>query len=154
MHKKIASFMQLHYLIIGLFIVMGIILIGEYVKQDTRDNIITSNLDSIFQLEFNQTASIESENLKVRFLNVTEESRCSSDVVCVWEGQIIIVINIFKDNKNLGEFNLVSRAAHEDLAIKDFGGYSVKLIKVEPYPKTISPIKTSDYTATLIVSKV
>lgn len=49
-------------------------------------------------------------NLKIKFLNITEDSRCPSDVVCVWEGQATAVINIFKNDQNLGDFSLTSRA--------------------------------------------
>jgi len=132
--------------------VVGIILIGGYVLQ--RESLINANLDTPFQLKINQTAFIESENLKIKFWNVTEDSRCPSDVVCVWVGQATVVVNILKNEQNLGDFSLTSRLGNEDLAIKTFDGYSIKLVKVDPYPKSTSKIKLSDYVITLLVCKI
>ena len=145
---------QKHYIIIGLFSIIVIILIAGCVKQIPQESAISANLDTPFQLEINQIASIDSNDIRIKFLNITEDSRCPSDVVCVWEGQATVVVNIVKNNQNLGDFSLTNRAAHEDLAMKNFDGYSIKLMKVDPYPKSTQRIDTSDYTITLIVSKL
>lgn len=150
---------QKHYLIIGLLAIIGIVFISSCVKQTPKgipkEATITANLDNQFQLKTNQIASIENENLKIEFLNITEDSRCPSDVICVWAGQVTAVINIFKNDQNLGDFSLTSQAGkHEDSAIKYFDEYSIKLIKVEPYPKSTQKIEISDYIVTLVVSKV
>jgi len=112
------------------------------------------DLDVPFQLKINQVAFIKSENIKIIFMNVTEDSRCPSDVECIWEGQVTIVINIFKNNQFIGEFNLTSRTGFDELAIKEFDGYSINLIKVEPYPISTQIIELSDYIATFNVSKI
>lgn len=145
---------QKYYLIIGLLAIIGVVFISGCVKQIPQEATITTNLDNPFQLKINQIAFIESENLKIEFLNVTDDSRCPSDGVCVWEGQATVVVNILRNNQNLGDLSLTSRAAHEDLAVKNFDGYSIELMKVEPYPKTTREIELSDYIVTLVVSKI
>jgi hypothetical protein len=42
----------------------------------------------------------------------------------------------------------------EDLAVKTFDGYSIRLIEVAPEPKKNQRLKTSDYIVTLIIGKV
>ncbi|MBI4979931.1 hypothetical protein HZC30_00060 [Candidatus Woesearchaeota archaeon] len=143
---------QKYFLIMGL---LGIIVfISGCVKQTPPETAVTALLDNSFQLKINQTAFIESENLKIKFLNVTEDSRCPSDVVCVWGGQVTVVVNVLKNNKNRGDFNLTSRAAQGEMAIKNLERDSIKLIKVEPYPKTTPKIELSDYNIILIVFKI
>lgn len=124
------------------------------IRQIPQESTISTNLEELFQLKINQIASIDSDNLKIKFLNITEDSRCPSDVVCFWEGQATIVVNTLKNDQDLGDFSLTSRAGHEDLAVKNFDRYSIKLKKVEPYPKTTQKIELSDYIVTLIVSKI
>lgn len=105
-----------------------------------------------FQLKVEQTAILESENIKIKFLNVTQDSRCPSDVTCVWEGQAIIVVNIKKDDQDLGNFKLTQQGGQEKLAVQNFVGQKIELIEVNPYPKSTEEIQLSDYVATLVVS--
>jgi len=115
---------------------------------EQEKNMINANLNAEFQLKFNQTAVIRSEALEIKFLNITEDSRCPSDVVCIWAGQATAIIGILKGDRNLGNFNLTI-GANENLAVKNFDGYSIKLIKVEPYPISTLKIELSEYTAVL-----
>ena len=117
-------------------------------------NLITAKLNTEFQLEVDQTAFIVSENIKVKFLNVTEDSRCPSDVVCVWEGQVTILLSIMHNDQDLGDFALTIRGGDETLADKTFDGHSIQVMQVGPYPKASEPTKLSDYLVTLLVSKI
>jgi hypothetical protein len=119
-----------------------------------ESTIIPVDLDDPFQLKINQVGLIKSENVKIVFVNITEDSRCPSDVECVWEGQATILINIIKNKQVLGEFNLTSREGFDELAIKEYDGYSIELMIVEPYPISTQKIDRSEYTATFIVTKI
>jgi hypothetical protein len=110
-------------------------------------------LDVPFQLKIDQVAFIKSENIKIIFKNVTEDSRCPSDVECIWEGQVTIVINIFMDNQFIGQFNLTS-SGFNGFVIKEFDGYSISLLKVDPYPISTEIIELNDYIVTFNVSKM
>lgn len=114
---------------------------------------IIEKLANQFQLKIDQIAWIKSEKIKIKFLNIVEDSRCPSDVQCVWEGQTKVMLGIARNNLSLGNFVLTSRAGHEDLAAKKFDRYSVKLIKVDPYPKANQKIEISDYVITLTITK-
>ena len=122
-------------------------------NQEPQD-LVAAELDTRFQLKIGQTALIESKNVSVRFLNVTEDSRCPSDVVCVWEGQVTILLSIMHNDQELGDFALTIRGGDETLADKTFDGYSIEVMQVEPYPKASEPTQPSDYVATLLVSKI
>ncbi|MDH3457612.1 MAG: hypothetical protein OER90_12310, partial [Gemmatimonadota bacterium] len=45
-----------------------------------------------FQLAVGERVSIPEENLWLRFLGIASDSRCPSDVVCVWEGDGAVLI--------------------------------------------------------------
>ncbi|MBI2144612.1 hypothetical protein HYU17_05730 [Candidatus Woesearchaeota archaeon] len=117
-------------------------------------NFTEAQLGSGFQLRFNETRLIRQGNIKVRFIGVSEDSRCPADVQCVWEGQAAVIVELAKDDESLGNFRLENRAGFDDLAIQAFSGHFVKLLKVEPYPTSKQRIKQQDYVIGLIVSKM
>jgi hypothetical protein len=122
------------------------------------DNAITANLDEIFKVKLNQTAFIRSENLTIKVVNV-DDFRCPSDVVCIWEGDGIVSLNLTKDGVNLDTVTLGvnNRLANNTQSISRAGQqhqqYILHLLALEPYPAASKPINKSDYLATLIVTK-
>jgi hypothetical protein len=118
------------------------------------------DLNSPFNIGIGQTANVKDADLSLRFVNVTEESRCPSDVVCIWEGQISILIDLTQatDGRNLGHYILTIRGSNgqgggDDLSTKIVYGYLIRLVDVQPYPADTGGISPSDYSATLVVSK-
>lgn len=117
-------------------------------------NDINTGLNIPFKLNINQTAVIGSENLKITFLNVTEDSRCPSDVQCIWEGQAKVQISILKDDQNIGTFYLTKRAGHDELSVLSVKGYSITLEKVDPYPVSTKKTEAQDYVIVLKIKKI
>lgn len=122
-------------------------------EQTRKKEALQVTLDTPFTLSFDQMASVENKKVLIEFADLTEDSRCPVDVICVWEGQVTVVLNISLNRKEMGSLNLTSRAGHEKLAIADIEGYSIKLEKVEP-PKTKDEIELDEYIITLIISKI
>lgn len=107
---------------------------------------------SQFQLRPNQTAS-EPNNIVVKFLNVTDDSRCPSDVTCIWQGKSTITVNVVKSGQNVGDFSLTSGLGDKNATAQILDGYFLQLTKIEPYPKSSTTIPLSDYVATFELSK-
>ena len=105
-----------------------------------------------FQLRLNQTVS-EPSNIDVKFLNVTGDSRCPSDVTCIWQGKSTIIINVMKNSQNVGNFSLTSGLGDTNATVQISDGYFLQLTKVEPYPTSSTKISLSDYVATFTLSK-
>ncbi|MDJ0736949.1 MAG: hypothetical protein QNJ47_23250 [Nostocaceae cyanobacterium] len=122
-------------------------------NQNQLSNSVIVTLDSQFGLKAGQVALIESEKIKIQNLQVEEDSRCPDEVQCVWAGQVKVKLNVVKNQQDLGEFNLISRAGAENLAVKTFDGYAIKVIEVAPYPKQNQKPEQSDYIVTLVVSR-
>ena len=131
--------------------VSGCLLDGILSTDDLEGDYISATLGREFQLEIGETGFLESENIKIKFLGVTADSRCPSDAICVQLGEVEALVNIWKDGQNLGRSTLVGPAVNDDRATKVFDGYSLKLLKVDPYPISTQVIAPSDYIVTLIV---
>ncbi|MFH7028400.1 MAG: hypothetical protein ACHBN1_24145 [Heteroscytonema crispum UTEX LB 1556] len=132
----------------------------QLTAQNTPENIqkrpeaVPIQLDQAFQLRINQKAILASDNIKIKFLKVTQDSRCPANVACIWAGQVEIVVEIWEKGQNLGEFTLTSRPGSPDLAIKSFGNnFTIKFVGIEPSLSSQQEIKKSDYIAQLVVSK-
>src|SRR5437879_4848718 len=121
----------LHLGIIAIGILGGISLAPAFADVNASAPIIAGTQ---FQLKVNQTSPLESDGIKVKLLNVTADSRCPSDVTCIWQGEVKISVNIIRNNQDLGDFSLTSRAGQDDLGIQNFDGHLIQLVKVEPYP--------------------
>ena len=86
--------------------------------------------------------SIHVDDLKFTFHNVND-SRCPSDVTCVWDGQVIATINI----ENKTHSKIVDFMPHDSYAF--FSPYKIILLDVSPYP--VSTEIPDDHIATLVM---
>ncbi len=105
-----------------------------------------------FQLKVNQIAT-EPDNVNVRFLNVTADSRCPSGVTCIWQGMSTVLVNVMKNDQNLGNFSLTSGLGDKNSTVVIAGGYALQVIQIEPYPTNGTRIPLSNYVATFTISK-
>jgi hypothetical protein len=99
-----------------------------------------------FTLKVNQTEHLESAGLDVTFVNVTEDSRCPSDVTCVWAGQVSVVVDV-KAPSGSNQLTLTLTGGQSEA--KAVGNYSIRLADIQPYPLSTKEILPSDYVATL-----
>ena len=111
---------------------------------------IHPELNSPFKLGISDDAMIEN-GPQIIILDI-EDSRCPSDVTCVWEGEVKVSANVIKGNQDLGKFILTSRGGDKDLSTQNIGGYSIQIVGVDPYPVSTKKILPSDYAVTLTVS--
>jgi carboxymethylenebutenolidase len=78
-----------------------------------------------------------------------EDSRCPADVLCIWQGEAKVEINVRQDSEDLGDFVLSTLAPQANLIFDDF---TIRLVEVQPYPFSSKEINISDYIITLVVS--
>jgi len=112
---------------------------------------VPKKLNEQFQLHPYEPAII-SDGPEISILDI-QDSRCPSDVTCVWEGEVKILINVVNDHNPLGNFTLTSRAGDKDLSTQTIDGFSIQVIDVNPYPISTKQIPLSDYVVTLVVSE-
>lgn len=108
-----------------------------------------------FPLNGGQEATIAGENLRVRFTDVLEDSRCPTEVQCFWTGQARIAVAVEHDGRaaTTVDFN-TNPAPGQGVQTADVDGFTVELKALEPYPRTPDEgIALENYTATLVVRR-
>ena len=102
-----------------------------------------------FSLAINQTATISGENLRIKFLDITGDSRCPTGATCIWAGEVSAEIEV-------GDGSSVNLT----LIAPGYGGQSNQTYNnylfafhVEPYPEVGKAIMKDDYRLLLTVDK-
>lgn len=108
---------------------------------------IHPNLGVPFEIQVGDNAQIPN-GAEITILNV-EDSRCPADVLCVWQGEAKITINVMKDSQDRGNFVL---STLQEKTMQSFDSFTIKLVEVQPYPYSNKEILLSDYVITLVVS--
>jgi uncharacterized repeat protein (TIGR01451 family) len=146
---------------IDIFDVMVILDHAVGISEITRCGIsdVKFQLDQDFRLAIGETASIDSERLRFRFLEVSEDSRCPLDVDCVWAGQATVVVSLEVDGEDIGELSLTLRGGQDRIAPdgtvqSEIGDYAVTLVRLDPYPISTRPTRPEDYVATFLISLI
>jgi hypothetical protein len=138
-----------------LALVLGMTLVGCQLSQKAVAEPVEFSLDKEFSLAGGQEATISGENLRMRFTEVLEDSRCPTQVECVWTGQarIAIVIQLQGRGPTTVEFN-TNPAPGQNEQTAQVGEYTVSLQSLDPYPQsTDESIALEEYRATLEVGK-
>lgn len=114
----------------------------------------SSNVASLgeeFSLRMGETAGIEGEELLIRFVEVTEDSRCPTGVVCVWEGRVSCLLEItYRGSLHRVVLSEPGSATWPPEEI--FEDYRIAY-HVEPYPQAGSEIEREDYRLEIAVSR-
>ena len=107
-------------------------------------------LDEEFTIKNGQQVTIEGQKLTLKFSSLFQDSRCPSSVTCGWAGNGAIVVEVSRKHKKSVQAMLNTLLDPKQIEYK---GYKIKLLALNPYPKTPGEIDPSEYEATLIVSK-
>ena len=107
--------------------------------------LVVAELDALFLLAPGAAATVSSTSMKVRFLSVTEDSRCPFDATCVWQGEVKVQFEI-DDGKSPAQIEL------RELDSRVIGAHRLTLVDVEPEAVSDHRITPQEYRATLKVS--
>jgi hypothetical protein len=99
-----------------------------------------------FDLAPGQAAVVDGGALNVTFDKVAEDSRCPSDVQCVWAGDGAVAMTVIPAGAPRYPVTL-----HTTLTPKavNSGPYQITLVGLKPYPKQGPKIPPATYVATL-----
>lgn len=112
---------------------------------------VKARLGEEISLHIGQSVVITGEDLEIRFVEVSEDSRCPKDVICVWEGRVVAVIEITSGN-SLQQLKLIQPGLTEEPAAETHQEYQLTF-KVEPYPEAATELAADGYTLVLIVDR-
>ena len=105
-----------------------------------------ATLNAPIQLAPGQSAVFDAEDLTVKFVGIDSDSRCPSDVACVWAGEVIVRLTVRKDRRT----KELSIKGNENLPVD---GFVVSVLEVLPPPKSTQRIAPADYRVTLKVAQ-
>ena len=109
-------------------------------------------LEEEFVLSPGETATVSGTNVRVTFERVSEDSRCPTDVNCIWEGDAVVVLKVkAEDQEATREVHTQGGASRSRQARA--GNYLVTLVRLDPAPRSTGAIEPSAYRATLKVGQ-
>jgi hypothetical protein len=109
----------------------------------------TVTLDQRFTLAPGETASIDESAMRLRFERVSGDSRCPADAVCIQGGDAIVHVQA----SGVGDSRTLElHTGDSSRASATYGGVTVALQELQPYPFSSRTIAPGDYRATLLVS--
>lgn len=139
----------------NILIILAVLAAGYFIFSNCIKIINNSQavigLNENFSIKIGQTVMFEEGKIKIKFIDVSD-SRCPSGVQCIWAGQVRVALNVDYPENNSQKIDLILGAGASDENSKIIGGYTIKLLNVEPYPNG-AEIEKSDYTASLKLLK-
>lgn len=101
-----------------------------------------------FTLGIGERATLDAVHISVRFLAVSEDSRCPLQAQCVWAGDGAVVLEVAPADADAAEHTLHTNPESGPGAVV-LAGYDLTLLGLGPYPDTPGAIGPDEYTATL-----
>ena len=120
---------------------LALVLLGTYLPHAFSD-------DSLYTLG-SSTGITTSQGLVIHILNITD-SRCPSDVTCIWAGQVNVTLAV--QGQNSKSIVSIIKSPGKDSTIS-FDNYTLHLVDVQPYPRSGHSISLEDYIVTLGISQ-
>ena len=106
--------------------------------------------DKSFTLKVEQEKVVPGTRIKVKFIELIEDSRCPTDVQCVWAGNAKIKLRFSKgSSEETVELNTFIKPKSVE-----FGGYKFSLMGLAPRPRSNIRISRLGYTVALTAKRL
>jgi len=109
------------------------------------------SLGQEFSLKIGQTAFITDEELSIKFVAVTEDSRCPQGAVCVWEGRVSCLVQLAYGSTS--ETIVLTQSGTTDQYSEEAYQEYTLAFRVQPYPEVGKEIEDSEYRLYLIIER-
>lgn len=106
-----------------------------------NDTVVIAN----FETRYNHT-----EKISLQMDSVLSDSRCPSNVVCVWEGNAAVRF-FFRADSVLTEFVLNTHGGIQFRSDTVISGYQIELLGLSPYPEDPGEILQKEYSSMIMV---
>lgn len=107
-----------------------------------------SGSPAVVELGVGQSAGVD--GVEIRFAEVTEDSRCAIDVVCVWAGNGAVVLHLSSDGVPV-EAVTVNTTVEPRSVERD--GLAIRVTGLAPQPVSTVTIDPDEYRVELEVSR-
>jgi hypothetical protein len=103
----------------------------------------------VVHVQIKKEGRASKSNLTIKFMELIEDSRCPTDVNCVWAGRARIKVSI---KRSTGAPKIFEMDTMRDGAVL-FGRYKITLTDITPHPASNIRINRNGYVATFSVAK-
>lgn len=120
----------------------------EPLSSNPAEAVVSAERGQTFELRPGQTARIGSEGLLIGFRGVVNDSRCPTDVNCVWSGDAQVNLAV-----TIGRMAWTSLALHTHVEPRSatFRNYTISVVSLRPDPHSETRIPSQNYVVTLRV---
>lgn len=118
---------------------------------DTDGAMQTVRLGREFKLRVGQQAALRGTKLRIKFAAVND-GRCPSDAVCVWAGNAAVRLQVSLRGGS-EDMTLNTGGGPAFVGEKEYQGFKIKMVALNPYPRSDLKITLRDRIVTLVVSK-
>lgn len=101
-------------------------------------------------LKIHKEKFLPKSRLRINFVSLIEDSRCPTDTRCVWAGNARISARVSK-NGHTRTIQLNTSGQNNAVIVE---GYSIKLVRLVPEPRSNIRINRNGYRATLEVERL
>jgi len=132
------------------YLCLTIFFLGSCQKEECSPSIKNIELEQSVTLCPGNSAILDSEDFKITFLNISEDSRCPTGATCIWEGRAVAQLLIESGNEMINDS--ISTLRNKEFLPPDtivVFGRKIKLVDVSPYPEIGSSIDADDYRLTI-----
>lgn len=119
-------------------IIIFIITLFVLVSCEKLKDVGRLNIGQEINFKIGETIYSSNNSMSLKVIEVND-SRCPSDVTCVWEGEAKVKFNF--ENNNSNEFILSTLFPKSDT----IDNYIIRLIDVTPYPISTKEITLEEY---------
>ena len=109
------------------------------------------------QLHVGETATLEGGALQFTMVQVSEDSRCPMDVMCVWMGRAVVGLHVVLDGVDRGDVSVTLNPGPQSQRSPELDAtvdrYVISLVDLQPYPRASQPEPLDQRVATIRIAR-
>jgi len=117
---------------------------------DAGATVVDVAVGRTFELHAGETALLQRLGLRLAFRGVTEDSRCPTDVTCVWAGDATLHIRAAVGRADFTPFDVHTNVDPRSMRI---GDHSITVVGLDPAPVSGRSIPNERYVVTLRIDR-
>lgn len=100
-------------------------------------------------IKIGKVLAVPNENIKIKFIDVLEDSRCPTGARCVWAGNAKVKIEVEQNNETK-TIELNSTVSPTEMS---HAGYKIGFLDLSPYPDLSKQTNKAEYVVNLDILK-
>ena len=111
---------------------------------------LANNTETV-TLKMGQKKAVAKGEFSIKFVSVSEDSRCPVDANCIWAGNAKVHVIVTDSYRNSKKFVMNTTMGPKG---DQFNGCAINLTGLTPSPKSGKSIKQKTYTATFTITRL